>query len=191
MNRHLEPHSLGVKVVTQNAYGEDVTRFLDNGTINAWICEVSYEELTNVGLDLNDVSHLILTDTVKRVERGDYIDCKYEVKKVVVGHKYTKLYSKLVEEEESIELNEIYEDGYDDGWRDGYEEGSEHGGGGAKSWDDLEDKPFETIGQNLKVVDGSLTVDTANAVEADNTKPITSAAVHVEVGNINTLLQTI
>ena len=31
----------------------------------------------------------------------------------------------------------------------------------------------------------------ANAVEEDNTKPITSAAVYTEVGNINALLATI
>lgn len=31
----------------------------------------------------------------------------------------------------------------------------------------------------------------ANAVEADNTLPITSAAVYMEVGNINALLATI
>ncbi len=31
----------------------------------------------------------------------------------------------------------------------------------------------------------------ANAVEADNTRPITSAAVYTEVGNINALLATI
>lgn len=31
----------------------------------------------------------------------------------------------------------------------------------------------------------------ANAVEQDNTKPITSAAVYTEIGNINALLATI
>jgi hypothetical protein len=31
----------------------------------------------------------------------------------------------------------------------------------------------------------------ATAVEADNTRPITSAAVYTEVGNINALLATI
>lgn len=31
----------------------------------------------------------------------------------------------------------------------------------------------------------------ANAVEEDNTKPITSAAVYTEIGNINALLATI
>lgn len=45
------------------------------------------------------------------------------------------------------------------------------------------------IGENLKITkDGVLSVDTANAVEQDNTKPITSAAVHVEIGNIEVLL---
>ena len=45
------------------------------------------------------------------------------------------------------------------------------------------------IGENLKITkDGILSVDTANAVEQDNTKPITSAAVHVTIGNIEALL---
>lgn len=58
-------------------------------------------------------------------------------------------------------------------------------------WDDVLDKPFSTIGENLKVVDGALTVDTTDIVEADNTKPITSGGVQVVVGNIDALLQTI
>ena len=49
------------------------------------------------------------------------------------------------------------------------------------------------IGDGLKLdaATNTLSVDTAEAVEADNTKPITSAAVHVTVGNINALLETI
>lgn len=37
----------------------------------------------------------------------------------------------------------------------------------------------------------TLAVDTADAVERDNTKPITSAGVYLEIGNINALLATI
>lgn len=45
------------------------------------------------------------------------------------------------------------------------------------------------IGSGLKITeDGVLSVDTADAVEQDNTKPVTSAAVHVEIGNIWALL---
>ena len=51
--------------------------------------------------------------------------------------------------------------------------------GGAGSWG---------IGAGLKVVDGKLTVDTADKVEEDNTKPVTSAAVFVQTGNIEALL---
>lgn len=47
------------------------------------------------------------------------------------------------------------------------------------------------VGHGLKVVDGTLEVDAAQAVEADNTLPITSAAVYVEVGNIEALLATV
>ena len=63
--------------------------------------------------------------------------------------------------------------------------------GGVSSWNDLTGKPFESIGENLKIVGGALTVDTAPNVQQDNTKPITSAAVYTEVGNINALLALI
>ena len=39
--------------------------------------------------------------------------------------------------------------------------------------------------------EGVLKVNTADVAEQDNTLPITSAAVHVEIGNIDALLQTI
>ena len=50
-----------------------------------------------------------------------------------------------------------------------------------------------TIGDGLKLdaATNTLYVDTAEAVEEDNTKPVTSAAVYTEVGNINALLATI
>ena len=50
-----------------------------------------------------------------------------------------------------------------------------------------------TIGDGLKLdaATNPLSVDTAAAVEKDNTKPVTSAAVYTEVGNINALLATI
>lgn len=49
------------------------------------------------------------------------------------------------------------------------------------------------IGPGLKLdaETNTLSVDTAEAVEKDNTKPVTSAAVYTEVGNINALLATI
>ena len=50
-----------------------------------------------------------------------------------------------------------------------------------------------TIGAGLKLDPESnvLSVDTADAVEADNTRPVTSAAVYTTVGNIDALLATI
>ena len=49
------------------------------------------------------------------------------------------------------------------------------------------------IGDGLKLDPdtNTLSVDTAEKVEQDNTKPVTSAAVYTEVGNINALLATI
>ena len=50
-----------------------------------------------------------------------------------------------------------------------------------------------TIGHGLKLdaKTNTLSVDTADKMEQDNTLPITAAAVYVEVGNINALLNTI
>lgn len=44
------------------------------------------------------------------------------------------------------------------------------------------------VGDNLKIANGVLSVDTATVVEADNTRPVTSAAVNTQVGNIEVLL---
>lgn len=64
--------------------------------------------------------------------------------------------------------------------------------GGASSWDDLTDKPFDSIDNDTLIVrDGVLSVNTTDVVEPDNTKPITSSSVHVIVGNIDTLLSLI
>ena len=47
------------------------------------------------------------------------------------------------------------------------------------------------IGDGLKVAEGTLMVDTADVVEEDNTRPVTSAAVYVELGNVEALLANI
>ena len=48
------------------------------------------------------------------------------------------------------------------------------------------------VGDHLSVTEqGRLSVDVAQSVEGDNTNPISAAAVYMEVGNINALLQTI
>lgn len=48
------------------------------------------------------------------------------------------------------------------------------------------------VGDDLQITQtGVLSVIKANAVEQDNTHPITAAAVYTEVGNINALLATI
>lgn len=47
------------------------------------------------------------------------------------------------------------------------------------------------VGDNLKITDGVLSVDTAAKVEQDNTKPVTSGAVHMEIGNIEVLLKAL
>ena len=49
----------------------------------------------------------------------------------------------------------------------------------------------DKIGNGLKYEDGILSIDTADTVEQDNTKPVTSAAVYTEIGNIEALLANI
>lgn len=49
----------------------------------------------------------------------------------------------------------------------------------------------QNLGAGLKLEEGILSVDTVGEAEADNTRPITSAAVYMELGNINALLKTI
>lgn len=56
------------------------------------------------------------------------------------------------------------------------------GGGGGTSF---------TTDETLTLENGVLSVNTADSVEQDNTLPITSAAVHTTVGNIEILLSTI
>lgn len=59
----------------------------------------------------------------------------------------------------------------------------------------LEDNPIEgttfTTDETLTLDQGVLSVNTADTVEADNTLPVTSAAVQTTVGNIEVLLKTI
>lgn len=48
------------------------------------------------------------------------------------------------------------------------------------------------VGHALSITrDGVLSVECANEIEGDNTLPVTSAAVHTELGNIAVLLSTI
>ena len=48
-----------------------------------------------------------------------------------------------------------------------------------------------TTDHTLSLSEGVLSVNTAKSAEADNTLPITSAAVHTQLGNIEVLLGTI
>ena len=65
------------------------------------------------------------------------------------------------------------------------------GESGASDWKDVLNKPFNLIGNGLKVINDTLEVDTTDKVLQDNTQPITSAAVYTEIGNIEALLETI
>lgn len=50
---------------------------------------------------------------------------------------------------------------------------------------------FQPDNETLLLENGVLRVNTADAAEEDNTRPITSAAVATQVGNIEALLKTI
>jgi len=78
----------------------------------------------------------------------------------------------------------------------GVPRGADGGGGGGGGVDLYPATKYSLggiiVGEDLAVTStGLLSVVKANAVEKDNTHPITAAAVYTEVGNINALLQTI
>ena len=98
-----------------------------------------------------------------------------------------------IEKTASVGLTDVYTIALTDG--SSYEFTVTNGSGGGSG-----DVPIASetvagivrVGENLRVsADGTLSVDTAAAVEQDNTRPITAAAVYTEVGNINALLETI
>ena len=62
--------------------------------------------------------------------------------------------------------------------------------GTVEAWGSAGSMPYE-IGPGLKVESGVLSVDTAGAVEADNTRPVTSDAVHRELGDVEDLLSAL
>ena len=99
-----------------------------------------------------------------------------------------------IEKTASVGLTDVYTIALTDG--SGYEFTVTNGSGGGSG----ADVPIASetvagivrVGENLKIsADGVLSVDTATAVEQDNTRPVTAAAVYTEVGNINALLETI
>lgn len=48
------------------------------------------------------------------------------------------------------------------------------------------------VGDNLNITSkGVLSVDMADSIEEDNTRPVSAAKVYTEIGNINALLATI
>ena len=98
-----------------------------------------------------------------------------------------------IEKTASVGLTDVYTIALTDG--SSYEFTVTNGSGGGSG-----DVPIASetvagivrVGENLRIsADGTLSVDTAAAVEQDNTRPITAAAVFTEVGNINALLETI
>lgn len=98
-----------------------------------------------------------------------------------------------IEKTASVGLTDVYTIALTDG--SSYEFTVTNGSGGGSA-----DVPIASetvagivrVGENLKIsADGVLSVDTATAVEEDNTRPVTSAAVQTTVGNIEILLKTI
>lgn len=78
----------------------------------------------------------------------------------------------------------------------GVPRGADGGGGGGGGVDLYPATKYSLggiiVGEDLQVTStGLLSVVKANAVEKDNTHPITAAAVYTEIGNIDVLLQTI
>lgn len=123
----------------------------------------------------------IWTVKSKTIPVTGYIDCQLEI-----THEgkiwQTEYFTMRVER--TIDVNKTIEDEYPTILIQIMEklENLPGGGGSGTSF---------TTDETLTLKNGILGVNTAKAVEADNTLPITSAAVHTTVGNIEVLLQTI
>ena len=100
-----------------------------------------------------------------------------------------------IEKTASVGLTDVYTITMTDGSSYTFTVTNGSGGGGGGS----ADVPIASetvagivrVGENLKIDEnGVLSVDTATAVEEDNTRPVTSAAVQTTVGNIEILLKT-
>ena len=67
-----------------------------------------------------------------------------------------------------------------------------HTGGGSDAIATTSTLGSIIVGENLKITpEGVLSVDMAGDISEDNTRPISSAKVYTEIGNINALLETI
>lgn len=99
-----------------------------------------------------------------------------------------------IEKTASVGLTDVYTITLTDGSSYTFTVTNGSGGGGSADVPIASDAVAGIIrvGENLKInADGVLSVDTATAVEEDNTRPVTSAAVQTTVGNIEVLLKTI
>lgn len=66
------------------------------------------------------------------------------------------------------------------------------GGGGSDAIATTSTLGSIIVGENLKITPaGVLSVDMAENISGDNTKPVSAAKVYTEIGNINVLLGTI
>ena len=99
----------------------------------------------------------------------------------------------------SIEYQTGSQQATDSGGYSGGESG-EQGGNGSGNTGAVQNLPIASkvtlgaikVGNNLEIADdGTLSVNTTNEMESDNTLPITSAGVYATVGNIEVLLKTI
>lgn len=67
-----------------------------------------------------------------------------------------------------------------------------HTGGGSDAIATTSTPGSIIVGENLKITpEGVLSVDMARDISGDNTRPVSSAKVYTEIGNINALLETI
>lgn len=99
-----------------------------------------------------------------------------------------------IEKTASVGLTDVYTITLTDGSSYTFTVTNGSGGGGSADVPIASDAVAGIIrvGENLKIDEnGVLSVDTATAVEEDNTRPVTSAAVQTTVGNIEILLKTI
>lgn len=134
----------------------------DSGDIYAYHCKPDYTK----------IKYRFVVSA--RPKPGDYVYTETEIKTYQALENQIGLLAELkTSNKESLvgAINELY-----------LKVGTSGGGAGITE---------EMLGESLTLVDGKLEVNTTDAAEADNTLPISSAAVYTSIGNIDALLQTI
>lgn len=182
---HLYQWDINQKVIIDDAIVTQV--HYDNGTGTVFICE-PYEYN---GVTVADVPNVLLhtylaikvyavCDECVRYERVIQVERRTKPSDYVYTETEVFKYETLEKRVEEIEKNGVNEELVSNAVKDYLNENP------------VRINDILTTDETLTLTaDGTLSVNTTDDMEKDNTLPITSAGVYVTVGNIETLLKTI